>query len=179
METGIWDIFSWLWALWGICISAFMKQLERWMSKISQENRAAYVQGFLMFFFCTRYLLEMGSEVNLKRARGVSLCSWESSLNLKQNFFLAEDGGGNKKCIRQTSCSAIILCFINLRENQLLSLEMLFSGAVTWQFSRGKKTACCILIFFVYKLVLNRAQADKTYCSVGFVQHSEMSQHSN
>lgn len=115
------------------------KQLERWMSKICQENQVAYVQDFLMFFFCARYLLEVGSEVNLKRT-GLSLCSWEISLNLKQNFFLAEDGGVNKKYIRQTFFSAVISCFIHLRENKLLSLEMLFfSEAVTWQFSRRKK----------------------------------------
>lgn len=44
------------------------------MSKICQENPVAYVQEFLMFFFRAQYLLEVGSEVNLKRA-GVSLCS--------------------------------------------------------------------------------------------------------
>lgn len=126
-------------ASWAVFISASMKQQERWMSKICQENRVAYVQQFLMFFFRARYLLEVGSEVNLKRA-GVSLCSWESSLNLKQNFFLAEDGGVNKKYIRQTFFSAVISCFIHLRENKLLCLEMLFfSEAVTWQFSRRKK----------------------------------------
>ena len=115
------------------------KQPERWMSKICQENRVAYMQDFLMFFFRAWCPLEVGSEVNLKRA-GISLCSWESSLNLKQNFFLAEDGGVNKKYIRQTSFSAVISCFIHLRENKLLSLEMLFfSEAVTWQFSRRKK----------------------------------------
>lgn len=125
--------------------SALFVSLLLWNSqkgawaKSVQENWVAYVQEFLMFFFCAQSLLEVGSEVNLKRAGGVSLCSWESSLNLKQNFFLAEGGGVNKKCIRQTFCCAVILWFLHLGENKFLSLEMLFfSEAVGWQFSRGK-----------------------------------------
>lgn len=88
-----------------------------------------------------------------------------------------EDGGINKKCIRQTFCSAVILSYIHLRENKFLPWKCCFSLKLLPDNFEEEKNIHCN--FFVYKLVLNGAQADKAYCGVGFVQLSKFSQHSN
>jgi len=125
-----------------LCL-CFCETAGKVKEKSARKTELLMCRSSWCFFFCAQRLLEVGSEVDLKRAGGVSLCSWESALNLKQNFFLAEDGGVNKKCIRQTFCSAVILGFVHLRANKLLSLEVVFfSEAVTWQFSRGKNIHC-------------------------------------